>query len=318
MTVLSLSAGLYIIAQTTDDFYKYDVLTQTKRINPQSNLLPAVSFCAKSNLRDLNALFAKALFIESNTTTNLTGINFHESNLDSSPDGYHCIKFNNYRDNTSKEELLLNKDLNYDFFRFYINLNETFTDVDVFLSDNYLNILDWTQYVTSFGNKSRGRYYIDLTKSLEHKLQEPYNDCHLIADETYRQLNCKAQCKNSRTTNKYNCTLTSYYHSPDYRYCDRTISQIFENDLGCENQCPKECTSIKFESIVSNYESAFGELYLAIFYTDSSYLEISQTPKMNGFSLIAEIGGALGLFVGINFLSLLEILEYLAKIFFYQ
>lgn len=35
-----------------------------------------------------------------------------------------------------------------------------------------------------------------------------------------------------------------------------------------------------------------------------SYLEISQTPKMTGFSLISETGGALGLFVGITFLRL--------------
>jgi hypothetical protein len=37
---------------------------------------------------------------------------------------------------------------------------------------------------------------------------------------------------------------------------------------------------------------------------------------MSDFSLLNEIGGALGLFVGVTFLSILELLEYLFEVFF--
>jgi hypothetical protein len=48
---------------------------------------------------------------------------------------------------------------------------------------------------------------------------------------------------------------------------------------------------------------------------DASYIEISQTPKMSGYSLLNEIDGALGLFVGISFLSILELFEYFFETF---
>ena len=56
-------------------------------------------------------------------------------------------------------------------------------------------------------------------------------------------------------------------------------------------------------------------LEFEVWYSDLSYIEISQTPKMTGFSLMNEIGGALGLFVGITFLSLLELFEFFFEIF---
>ena len=57
------------------------------------------------------------------------------------------------------------------------------------------------------------------------------------------------------------------------------------------------------------------KLEFYVWYSDLDYIEISQTPKMSGYSLINEIGGALGLFVGITFLSIFELLEYLFEIF---
>jgi len=65
MTVISLSAGFYIIANSISDFYKYNVVTQTKRTRPKSQLLPSVSFCANTNDIDHNAdkTYRKANFV---------------------------------------------------------------------------------------------------------------------------------------------------------------------------------------------------------------------------------------------------------------
>ena len=52
------------------------------------------------------------------------------------------------------------------------------------------------------------------------------------------------------------------------------------------------------------------------FFSDFSYLEITQIPKMTAFSLIASIGGSLALFIGIRFLSLVEILEFFIDVFY--
>ena len=86
-----------------------------------------------------------------------------------------------------------------------------------------------------------------------------------------------------------------------------------------EEQCPKECSSTKFDVLINNPDvgSNFNNtVEFKVFYLDLSYPEIKQTAKMSGYSLLNEIGGALGLFVGITFLSLFEFLEYLFEIFF--
>ena len=85
----------------------------------------------------------------------------------------------------------------------------------------------------------------------------------------------------------------------------------------CEEQCPNKCSTTKFNALQINPDigsNSNGIVELKVFYLDLRYTEIRQTPKMSGYSLLNEIGGALGLFVGITFLSLFEFLEYLFEI----
>ena len=56
-------------------------------------------------------------------------------------------------------------------------------------------------------------------------------------------------------------------------------------------------------------------LSLKIFYNDLTYTLISQQPKMQLFDLISNIGGLLGLFLGVSFLTLAEVLEAFLAIF---
>jgi hypothetical protein len=62
--------------------------------------------------------------------------------------------------------------------------------------------------------------------------------------------------------------------------------------------------------------SSSNELDLYFYFSDLSYLEITQIPKINEYSLIASIGGSLGLFVGIRFLSLVEVVEYIIDLIY--
>ena len=182
----------------------------------------------------------------------MEGVDFYEDNLGyGNFNSYHNIKFNNYI-NKSHPEIFFSKDTAQDIFNFGINSTVPFGHLSVLLSDSYLNVLDWSEFVLGFGNGEIGEHYIDFTKSVEHKLEEPYNDCKLIDDETYRQTNCLAHCQNRRAIAKYNCTLRSYYYSPGYDYCDLDISEF---GSACQKHCPKECKTTKFDAIVNNYES---------------------------------------------------------------
>ena len=227
-----------------------------------------------------------------------------------------CIKFNHFI-NRSDTKLFIAYS-SEDTFIFEIDLSTKFKRLRVFLSDNYNNILDWSQYLTSCYNV-KGFYSIALKKELEIKLEEPYNQCQNISDITYRQVNCLVLCKNNNFLSRYNCTLRNFYSNLTRSTCNRNISNTLEFESDCLQQCPKECTTTKFDILHNNPDlvsNSSDKLTFHIWYLDLNYIEIRQTPKMSDFSLLNEIGGALGLFVGVTFLSILELLEYLFEVFF--
>ena len=109
----------------------------------------------------------------------------------------------------------------------------------------------------------------------------------------------------------------------------------------CSNFCPLECDSISYTVIpyseqftpnglisrLSKSENGLEKYttyeqvkknYIAIFvyYKDLKYTLISQEPKTRLFSFISSIGGIFGLFLGISFLSFLEIFEMLFEIIY--
>ncbi len=104
----------------------------------------------------------------------------------------------------------------------------------------------------------------------------------------------------------------------------------------CSQYCPLECESMNY--IVNTYNEQFplaGNIskkdnfpaeyntyeeikkhYIEIFvyYNDLKYTVISEEPKAELFNFISNIGGILGLFLGISFLSFIEIFEILFEI----
>ena len=77
------------------------------------------------------------------------------------------------------------------------------------------------------------------------------------------------------------------------------ISNFSEYNTVCEEQCPKECSTTKFDVLQINPDvgsNLNNTVEFIVFYLDLSYTEIKQTAKMSGYSLLNEIGGALGLF----------------------
>ena len=312
MTLVSLGFGLYLTSGTIKEYMEYEVFTQTKIIQATSSLIPSITFCIiDTNTIDLNAFFDNADFSSpTGFKANLTGEQFYQESFGD------CIKFNHYT-NKSENKLYTANTLD-DFFFFKIDLNKVkFSRVYVFSSDNYDNILDWSQYITRYFYVENF-FDINIKKEVELKLEEPYNRCQNISDITYRQTNCLAQCRNRNFASRYNCTLRNFYSVLGYSYCNEGVSKSLEFNTICEEQCPKECSTTKFDVLINNPDVASnfnGTVEFSVYYLYLSYTEIRQTPKMSGYSLLNEIGGALGLFVGITFLSLFEFLEYLFEMF---
>ena len=84
--------------------------------------------------------------------------------------------------------------------------------------------------------------------------------------------------------------------------------------MACRNECPKECEFTLFKYTVTTGQ--FGYTIVAFRFMSFDFEELSEIPKMNFFTLISNIGGALGLFIGLQFLSFIEFIEFLIEVFF--
>jgi hypothetical protein len=109
----------------------------------------------------------------------------------------------------------------------------------------------------------------------------------------------------------------------------------------CYKECPSECDSVKYDYSISatkfsienysNYLMSLGSsvntnfknltsndsenlIFFNVYYDKTSYTSISEVPQWSLFDLIASIGGTFGLFIGISFLSLIEIIELLIEV----
>jgi hypothetical protein len=150
--------------------------------------------------------------------------------------------------------------------------------------------------------------------------------------------NSNCSCNSSLRDFEKDCVKHFFQKETDIFKCIRnylnnlTKKTTFKRK--CRSYCPLECDSMTFR--ISNYIEQFPvsgrisnesknayelEKYttyeqvnkhliqLHVYYNDLRYIQISQEPKTETFTFISNIGGILGLFIGISFLSLIEIFE---------
>jgi hypothetical protein len=89
-----------------------------------------------------------------------------------------------------------------------------------------------------------------------------------------------------------------------------------EFSVKCLKECPLEsCHSEKFTQQIRT-ENRNGQTLFHFSFRDLSTLNITQIPKTDGFTFLNNIGGGLGLFMGIAFPNLIEFLQFILEIVF--
>lgn len=119
-------------------------------------------------------------------------------------------------------------------------------------------------------------------------------------------------------------------HQSDFQKLD-----VFEE---CSKFCPIECDSISYDisAFVQNLP-AFGNITsskldlagfgtyeevkknyisISVYYPNLIYTYIKQNPKTEIFDLVSSVGGTFGLFLGISFIGIIEVLEWFIQIVF--
>ena len=82
----------------------------------------------------------------------------------------------------------------------------------------------------------------------------------------------------------------------------------------CEKYCPLECDSVSYTLLENSFRLNDSLTGFNVYFRSLQYTLITQDPKMTIFDLFSNIGGLLGLFVGLSFASLFEIIELLIQI----
>jgi hypothetical protein len=196
---------------------------------------------------------------------------------------------------------------------------------------NDVNLFQMNKTIIDFLNKEKRAYTQDDCF---------YKCSHLFALE---ESNCG--CNSSLNDFRKNC-ITSFYNRQIFdTEKGKCVSEYLKEfrkklqDKKCAEYCPLECDSMNYvinsytEQIAlsgnvsekskqnnlnfSTYEEVKKNHFeIRIYYNELKYTLISEEPKTEMFNFISNIGGILGLFLGISFLSFIEIFEIIFEIMF--
>ena len=164
------------------------------------------------------------------------------------------------------------------------------------------------------------QYFIQNNKSYSQK------DCLDLCIE--QVIITKCNCYSQLLGSLQQCNKTDCVDDFIIKYATQRL-QFPDN---CLDQCKPECdlNSLKIEhNHISLVSDEFKSVYnitkndtdkivsINVFYSDFKFTIIKQIPKMSLIDLISNLGGLLGLFVGISFLTFIEIIQICFEMIFH-
>jgi amiloride-sensitive sodium channel subunit alpha len=303
---VAISGCGLLIYQAVDQYSQFDVITMTK-IKGEPNLaMPAITFCSPDN-NTYDMIIA---------CIDRSGKDCKMNNLTLYDRYYHplyCVQLNNGKNVT---ELQSNAGIAY-FLTLY---QPKHTDLSLAITDNNARVILNEASVNVYPG-----YETDLvlSKTVKTILGPPYSNCYLSTD--YRQVNCIEDCDKKAMIEACGCGYDKVCQLSDqtpkicydaYYYPSGILSK-------CNQECPVECNQVSFQTkrvdieldidndVVHYYKSTLTEKFNISEYTDDEFkkrvtrmyiyfdkleiTEITQSPSISLTSLIANVGGLLGI-----------------------
>jgi len=177
--------------------------------------------------------------------------------------------------------------------------------------------------------------YNDCAKQDTNKFYSDTFQYFIKSNLTYLQKDCIDKCIQINLLKICNCSLLDTDCNKCLEENLRNGSQMLQLEIiqkACLKECPIECDSIsyiltpyytgplqdeKFLRRITQFkvqnktleEFKQNLVYISVYYSSLEYTKIEQIPKTELFDLISNIGGTLGLFIGVSFLSFIEFFE---------
>ena len=182
-------------------------------------------------------------------------------------------------------------------------------------------------------------------------IDSPYFNLILNSPYQYNQELCVIQCIQHQVIESCNCSKPFYldlYNLSCLRdkeiYCAYSFTMNISIIQGCILQCPIECNSTQFTFALTS-QTYMGDLFAALvkssstliadfantpitaetasnkfvqlnlFYDSLTYSLSTDSPSMDIVTLLSNVGGTLGLFLGVSVLSLCELVHVMVESF---
>ena len=342
--IFGTSFGIYTVKKTIETYLNYEIVTNIQVINEIPTAFPAVTFYFLKNNRYglLNNSIVKCFF-------NKIRCNSSDFHLNQDNQGFTSFTFKNKT--SYLEGSIYGLDLKLNLENIPINTKAFFNDSDGIRIIIHNSSYDPTYYgggATNGFNVAPGfNYLISIKRTFSYKLGLPYNNClkdvksidsydsdvfrYIIksTNYSYRQTNCFNYCMGRELYKSMNISNKIDHFANVLTEYESKKSDLIKEYFGlvkngitsiCGNDCPLECDSIEYETSLSFNKfitnNSDNLVNFNLFYTSLDYTMIDQIGKMDGFDLISNIGGNLGLFIGISFLSFAELIEIFIEIIY--
>jgi hypothetical protein len=344
------------VYENMSDYYEYTVITKIEYVNENPMKLPAITLCLAS--LGSNSISTNVTLEKSFVNCTIGGVecdikDFYSFATRTSymNDIIQCHVLNGGRNSSGHPNKIIstrNTGFSSGFYlQFYLPKNHI---LYYYINDAYLK--PTTFEINKYFTRGIAYDYV-LEKSVETKLELPFNDCWnrinlpdsplvrqlSAANITYRQVNCFELCF-EKFVQKY--AFENRLSEDEARTKDE--ARNFEREKNCDDLCPTECESTQYKitgsmlsltdyieyslpmipvvgkklntTIYSTEEFNRNYMEIGVYFDSLKYTKISQTPKTSLSGLVSNLGGSFGLFLDLSFLSACRAIEFLLGIIF--
>jgi len=349
----AVSASIWYITGSISDYLNYEVITVIRTEYDQPTQFPCVSFCnyfqKYFDNKSLAVLIKKCSFgYDENIMSNLG--NHFESFY--SQDYGQCYRFNSGKNLSGHSIPILNSTIGGidDAFSLYIVSkgglavwihNQSQPPKLVNNNNHYANRLLVSEKLF---------VHMNIERTMETKLGLPFNNCFknvsdfdrnkTIIDyiqskeEHYSQEKCLELCFDLIYIEKRPCGCSNgglgniwvncwiLQENSNHSGCTWNFKkEFYKNSIlkECSQYCPLECDSIFYyveSSSLAIEPNNLNTTKVKVNYRSLKYTLITEIEKYPLQDLISNVGGILGLFIGVSFVSLVEIIELFTEMIF--
>jgi len=343
--LIGISIGLYTVRDAINSYLDFDVVTKIQSVNQISAEFPDVTFIILRNQKlmikaeEIKSTFLKCKF-------NSLALNFNDFKIFQDKFGYVSYKFGSQKSYTPGKDIDTNcYDCDLDGLR--IVIHDKYADPGYYggetksgftLAPGQFNEVIIKKTVSKrLGYPYNNCIKINDINSEKLENDQIYNYILKYTNYSYKQTDCFDYCIGKQMLNYLNITnridnwvnvLTEF--SNKSTELTNIYSKLIKGEITniCTPFCPLECDTISYDVSISSTKispkyneylksvniSTDNLIHLNVYYDNLEYTSIEQVSKMELQDLISNIGGNLGLFIGISFLSFAEIIEILIEV----